>query len=179
MRDTDHLMPPQLTRLERVILVNQYEILSILKPDDSVRYQATIKALREGYTEFYSMAVREVNVDTDKHIQRLVQDVLKIYRAISHIPLETATDTFKNHPLRSFKGFDNTDEEFEYLGFTQFLLQTMRLYTELRDGTAAMNGFDSHEPMLPKYEAMVREWCTLERPTRMSEKTALRILNAE
>ena len=70
------------TKKERLILINQYKILSKLCPDDSEHYNELREILEDGYEIFYSQIDEWISQDMSKSEGEFVLEILNLYRAI-------------------------------------------------------------------------------------------------
>lgn len=154
----------ELSKTKRLILANQYEILSILDPRSARFYNDRARALRDGYTRFYPVDefIADELPDTE---QELVIQILDLYRALtfSYQALEETEEVARPQ----FVGFDGNDErECELLGFADYLINQLRRFRELSpDGELDLN---SHREMLQTYQVQLERWAKLGRPMELS-----------
>ena len=114
-----------LSKAERQILINQYEILKRLNERDQIHYDDKIQILNEGFSFFYHLAVR-VNEGLPEADCRLVLDVLEMYRCMDHYRKANPTeDEVCKHPWAIFRGFDLYDE-WRLRDFARYLMKTRR-----------------------------------------------------
>lgn len=151
-----------LTRAERLVLWNQYEILKTLHPEDKESYEERQEILENGYEQFYGdlhLAIDKSAVSSNE--TREVQDILDMYRAL-HNSCEKVG--YKPDGLwATFAGFDGNHEHPQF-GIAQFLRRTRGLWPELSDAPD-----DSHMSALPKYRSMLDAWQRLGRKHELSK----------
>jgi uncharacterized protein len=164
------------TQTERLILINQLEILQKLKPDDADWYADKIKILTNGYTIFYG------EIDKCIYEEMSEEDCKEVINILEMFTFLTRTYEKLNQPNvvnKLFAGFDGNYET-DQMGFAHFLIEEQNKFKELKKKNGA---YDSHAPMLPKYRAMLEVWKTIPETERISgnisEVDLLRITEAE
>lgn len=142
----------KLSKKDRLILVHQYEILKRLDDKDNFSfYEEKIEILSNGYEIFYSELDAQIYDDMPKGEGVFVLEVLTIYDYLEVYKEQHPEDKeVGEHLWSSFKGFDGNNEG-EYLGFAQFLIEKQGKFDKL----ASLN---SHMPVIDKYRKMVRKW---------------------
>ena len=169
----------ELTKKDRVILINQYNILKRLDPDNSGYYDELIEILQNGYQIFYSKVDEWICDDMPAGEGRFVLDLLDIYRMVEHYKHNNPADKeLDEHPWGQFRGFDGNNET-EYFGFTNFVIGIQGKFTEQEKYRGNTDGFNSHMQVLEKYKGMVRKWHTMGRVYETSKTAILEILDAE
>jgi uncharacterized protein YfbU (UPF0304 family) len=147
-----------LTRLDRLLLINQYRILEALYPDEAVELSGLRKALESGYKLHYEWNFTNVaDNEMSEQDSEFVLEVLQMYRCLH--------DAYNNHKgnlgdvapdkLR-FPGFD-ANEESQLYGYARYFLSDLDRYVELR-GDSAIPDFNSHWPMRSTYQSMLSAW---------------------
>jgi len=169
----------KLTKAERWILINQCEMLRLMKSDrwHPEQLERCITILQNGYEDWYDECLEEVADPLSKDVSQLVYDILEIYQAIETYKRTHPEDRemAKRHDA-TFPGFDGNDE-CEYMGFAVFLIDTMGRYQEIAKANGADN-YDSRTPMVPKYRNMASIWNSSEHPMGvLSRVQVLRLLN--
>lgn len=153
----------ELTKAERWILINQCEMLRLIKSDrwDKEDWDRCIVALKNGYQEMYDEFIPWLSDPLPHEVSALVYDILDIYGAIETYKRDHPEDTeVAEHLGASFSGFDGNNEA-EYMGFTLFLIDTMGRYKEIADADHS-DHYNSHVPLVPKYRNMASIWNTSE-----------------
>jgi uncharacterized protein len=137
------------TYSERVILVNQYKILSILEPSNAKHYASLIQILSEGFESRYSDCSMEVYPQTlseeDCHdVSSTLQMFWDLQRDF------VARNPGKDSKHLNFPGYSG-NEETSQLGYVAFLIDTEKKFQGLRFG---QDRFNSHSPAVDVYKRM-------------------------
>ncbi len=119
----------KLTPTERLILANQFRILSHLEEDDS--HSIKVSILENGYEVQYHKIFQGISDALPEESGREIHEILSMFRMIDNAKVRL-TNEQKNQVARlSFVGFDHNNEATEYL-FMMFLIEEANLYQELR-----------------------------------------------
>lgn len=164
---------PKLTKVERLLLANQYRIMNMIDPDDSREHQKIIDCLYEGYLHRLDI-FDHINEQIDNTIHSDVFRILQLYRSIYDALNVLWAEPSEPRKQLPFPGFDG-NEESSYYAYTNYLLEREGLYKELQSNS----GYNSHCPMWPKYVSMLRVWEEKGEPCRISKDEAQEILAAE
>ena len=167
----------ELSKKDRLILINQYKILTILNPDESTRYSNYIRTLEQGYELNYdSMAGWITDGMKPEECEEIV-DILEMYRCLnaSYRKLKDKKGIIKKH--LDFPGFDANEEEKE-LSYVEYLLYSMNKFKEFRK-RGKYPDHDSRTPALNKYRAMFRVWENLANKKMLSKSEILDVLSGE
>jgi uncharacterized protein YfbU (UPF0304 family) len=167
----------ELTKKERVFLLNQYRILAKLYPEDETHYKELIEILNHGFQIFYSMVDEWISEDMPKDEGVFVIEILDIYRAIEDLKRTISSDKISKHTYSYFHGFDGNQEP-EYMGFARFLINEQGKFAEQQQYLRINDGLNSHAPMIDKYKRMVKKWKELGEGYKFTEAQALHILDA-
>lgn len=169
----------ELTQKDRVILINQYQMLKHLDPDAAEHYDEFIEILQKGYTPLYPqiwLPLDESELSEDQC--RFVLDVLNLYRIIEKYQDANPQDQdIREHTWGRFRGFDETNES-KYLSFARFLLRKQRKFEEFARHAGNTDNFTSDGPTLSKYRNMVAAWKAQGKEGDLSREKILRILEA-
>lgn len=163
------------TKLERLILINQYEILSALVPSQAKDNRVMLAALRAGYVD--RLSVDEwLYDDLEPSIHKDVFSILEMHRALWFGYMKLQDKSQVNEDAIKFAGFDGNYES-SYLGYARHLIDVEDLYWESRDAA----GYNSHWPMLPRYIVMLQKWYELGQPRELglSQIVAISALGAD
>lgn len=146
----------KLTNTERLILANQYEILSALKKDSS--YERLSENLRNGHEWLYSQAFDWISENLSEEKAEHVLTILGIYGDMrdSYKTLSDKTGIEENEVV--FPGFDGNNEA-ELLMFARALREDDRFVVTL--GNTAQN---SHFPTNEMYGRMIKKWEEIGKP---------------
>jgi uncharacterized protein len=146
----------KLSKVERLILINQYKILEMLNPEEEEFYALNRKILENGYANHYDEIFEWLPDEIPEEVATEVWDILQMYRTLnfSYENLKDKGD-IKEEDLK-FPGFDG-NEEAQYMNYAKFILHDLNRYEELRDDSNHPN-YNSHFPMLWKYRKMLSVW---------------------
>jgi uncharacterized protein YfbU (UPF0304 family) len=168
----------ELSKKDRVILINQYRILSHLDPENRSDYEQIIEVLQRGYTIFYSMVddwVADEMLEDEGHF---VIQILNIYRHIEGYKQKNPGDKEVNeHPYAVFAGFDG-NEEGKFFGLARFMIERLDKWVEQKPYWKQTDGLNSHAPMVDKYERMIAKWKEAGGGYEFNRERVLQILNA-
>ena len=168
----------ELSKKERVMLINQYKILKRLDETSSHHYDELIEILEHGYKTFYSTIEQSISEDMSIEKSKLVLNVLTIYRIIEDFKADNPNDTeLKNHLFSFFDGFDGNNEA-EYLLFTRFLIVKQKKFTEQLSYTDKNDNFNSHSRSVHRYKRMIAKWYQFEQSYDLSRTQIIEILKA-
>lgn len=167
-----------LSKKDRLFLINQYEILKELKSDSSSYYEELIEILQNGYETFYSQFDGFVYDGMSSEQSRLVFDILDVYRSVEDYKKNNPGDEeIEGHLWSNFKGFDGNNE-IEYMAFAKFLIEKQGKFAEQLVYQGETDNYNSHMPTLDKYRNMVQKWRELGGNYETSKDHILEILNA-
>lgn len=170
----------ELSKAERWILINQCEMLRLMKSDrwQKEDWDKCITVLENGYEEWYDEFIPWLSDPLPHEVYKLVYDILDVYRSIEAYKREHPEDKeVAEHYAASFPGFDGNNEA-EYMMFTRFLIETMGRYKEIADADHGDN-YNSHSPKVPKYRNMASIWNTSEHEGGvLTRELVMRLLDA-
>ncbi|MFN8769396.1 MAG: YfbU family protein [Neisseriaceae bacterium] len=146
-----------LTDIERLILINQYEILHALKPDQE--YDKLSEQLRDGHQWLYKQIFSNIlcknlpDFETD-----YVLDILNLFSILkdSYKQLEDKSEIDEH--FTNFIGFDGNNE-CAYLSFADALSESGRYKNIMPNGCP-----NSHCPTTNRYKKMLSNWTELGKP---------------
>lgn len=167
----------EITKRDRLILINQYRILASLNKDEADHYEELISILQNGYTIFYSQLDEWISNDVPEEEGHFVLEVLNLYRAIEDVKRATKDSRLLAHHYAYFRGFDGNYET-EYMNFCRFLIEKQGKFQEQKQYLLRNDNLNSHVPMTEKYSRMLVEANSLPDKWRMSADDALRVLEA-
>jgi len=155
-----------MTNAQRLILSNQYKMMTMLDPDNAERYRRLQTIIeRELDHEF-----GELKEETC----RTIIDTMEMYHAL-HVSWTNLKDTQGVDERRvTFLGFDAATEV-RYLGYVRFMVNIEGRYTHFDAGT---HGFNAQTPMWEKYQRMLKVWHACPRQYHLSANEIHQIINA-
>ncbi|HEX3682227.1 MAG TPA: YfbU family protein [Bryobacteraceae bacterium] len=162
----------ELSKVERLILANQFRILEKIDPDEARDSQMALEILRNGYTLDYESLVSHFDKEVSEATCREVRDILDLYRALKKALRELPEGTLTEKEA-TFKGFDG-NEETEHYSYVLFLIEVQRKWGE--SATAELN---SHCPMLERYRPMLEQWKRCPKKWDLTAEDIGRILETE
>lgn len=166
----------ELSKKDRLILINQYKILAELNKNEKAYYEELIDVLENGYSIFYNSLDKWISEEMTKDQSKLVLDILDIYRSIEDLKRATNNQKLMEHPSSIFRGFDGNNES-EYRAFCLFLIEKQEKFQEQLQYFLKTDRLNSHMPMLNKYKRMVAMSQKFD-IWHLSVNQALEILNA-
>lgn len=148
----------KLSRPERVLLSNQYKILSILDHNNKPHYEQSRQVVEEGYELNYDQISQHVNhdimtIDNCNEVLHILRMFSQLKRSYTALKKKKHADGIDEHALK-FQGFDFNDrEEGLYGGYAMFCCQDGK-FAEVDKG----DQFNSHSLMLRRYRKMLETW---------------------
>ncbi len=167
----------ELTKRDRLLLINQYKILAALNKDEADQFEELISILQNGYTIFYSQLDEWVFDDMPFEDGRFVLEVLDLYRAIEDVKRSTRDERLLAHHYSFFRGFDGNNET-SHMNLCRFLVETQGKFQEQKQYLLKNDNLNSHEPMIEKYERMLVVAQRLTNIWKMRPDDALSVLDA-
>lgn len=147
----------ELSKKDRLILYNQYEILKYLNPEEEEEYDIKQEIIFNGYHKQYNTIIKNFSDDLDDIVANFVWDVLQMYRIINKSYDKLSYDDRNSVDLYdiTFHGFDG-NEETDYYKYACFIIKKLKRFKELYK----MKGFelDSHCNSVEKYNKMLDKW---------------------
>ncbi len=178
----------RLSYVERVMLSNQYKILSLLDTSNADHYDKVREALEYGYESYYQEAFNsEVSEDIlSSEESLLVIDAMDMYWAMQTSYANLRDDVSIERHMLDFPGFDGNHETklYTYLRFVvekQERFQSLRLRKDMSavedQPPALLDRYNSHMPMTDIYRHRVDFWKPLPKRYELSEQEIRDILS--
>lgn len=150
MTEEDDITP---SKIERLVLLNQYRIMSILEPSER-SHRTAMEALTDGHalpiTELTSWIFDGLSTEECKFVLR----TMSMYDALQRSHEELGTESpAKAHEVE-FHGFDGNNEG-RYMSYARFVVDHEQRFTYLRP---EKNDFNSHMPTVHRYRAQLAVW---------------------
>lgn len=167
----------QLTKKDRLRLINQYRILASMYPNESDHYEELIEILQSGYEIFYSLIDEWISEDMPTIEGKFVLDILNIYRMIEDYKRVNKDEEIADHSWGYFRGFDGNSET-SHMAFTRFLILRQNKFREQEKYLKLNDECNSHMPTLDKYRKMRAKWKNFGDKFKLSKEEILEILDA-
>lgn len=145
-----------LTNTERLLLANQYEILGLLKQDDT--YTQMASNLRDGYKWLYQQHATRIEDNLSDEDTEHVLTILGIYSDLRDSYKQLSDKSGIDERDVVFPGFDGNNEA-ELLGFAGALSKNGN-YSE----TIGERAKNSHMPTTEMYRRQIGQWKELGSP---------------
>lgn len=144
----------ELTDIERLILSNQYKILSSLDNKMSNHYSIASEVFRRGYSNLYDDYL-SMSIPLSKEESNLAYGVLNLYRELNNSYLSLKDKKSISKQDVAFPGFDADDsKESRLLSFSKFIVDTSGDYEMIKENLGG-DPWVSHMPILDKYIKMI------------------------
>lgn len=156
-----------LSYTERVLLANQYKILSYLDERESGEYDKLREALEEGFEPYYNEALRWRVYDrtVSEEDGRMVLDSLDVYWAMQRSYEELEDKSGIDEKRLDFPGFDGNNEG-KFYSYAEFVVEREGRWAALKFQKDRQHGgrapghdrYNSHMPTLDMYRAKIQVW---------------------
>ncbi|CCN83692.1 conserved hypothetical protein [Vibrio nigripulchritudo SFn27] len=165
----------EMTNAQRLILSNQYYLMSQMDPDNSAKYQRLQTIVERGY----ELQMQELNKEygcLDETQCREVLEIMEMYHAMqeSNKMLADLDREQVDQRRLNFLGFDIASEA-QLVNYVRFLVDSEGLYTQF---DKADHHFNAQMPMLEKYRRMFKTWKACPRQYHLSAAEFAQIFNA-
>ncbi|QZA81090.1 YfbU family protein [Deefgea piscis] len=167
----------EISKKDRLILINQYRILAKLDNEDAEFYNEAIDILENGYAIFYNQIIGGISDEMSEIDGKFVLNILDLYRAIEDLKRTTKDHELINHRYSIFPGFDGNNET-EHMSFCRFLIQKQNKFIEQQQYMVKNDNLNSHIPMIDKYTRMLEKSKELNNIWQINVEQALNILSA-
>jgi uncharacterized protein YfbU (UPF0304 family) len=162
----------RLSKIERVLLAEQYRILAKIDPDNAELYAHNCKVLENGYELYFDSLDERFKAGVSRERCIEVLRILTMFDALDESYRRIKGDSAIRPEAIRFRGFDKDDEE-DLLGYAQFVL-----YDEGQFSTLKREDLNSGSSMLAIYRRMLREWDKSREKNRLTEDDMQRIERA-
>ena len=145
-----------LTKLERVLLVNQLRILEALYPDEASDLSVQREVLEYGYEmlyEWYTDHICEGSSVMTVEESLEVWDTMDMFDAINRsLPEGFNTEEYSVIQFRGYSG----NNEGKFMSFARFTVERLKRFEYIP--MQEVDRWNSHFPMRPAYRRMLNEW---------------------
>ncbi|WP_070963007.1 YfbU family protein [Vibrio sonorensis] len=165
----------EMTNAQRLILSNQYYLMSQMDPDNAKKYQRLQTIVERGY----ELQMIELNKDfgciTDAECREIIE-FMEMYHAMQESNRMLSESERKEVDQRrlTFLGFDIASEA-QQVNYVRFLIESEGLYPQFDKGE---HHFNSQMPMLDKYRRMLTAWKNCPRQYHLCATELSQIFNA-
>lgn len=165
----------EMTDAQRLILSNQYYLMSRLTPDNSEKYQRLQTIVERGYGLQMQELNKEFGCITEDECREII-NIMEMYHAMqeSNKMLGDAERNNVDQRRLMFLGFDIASEA-QQVNYVRFLVESEGLYTQFEKGD---HHFNAQMPMLDKYRRMLTTWQNCPRQYHLSAAEFKQIFNA-
>jgi hypothetical protein len=153
-----------LTKVEKLLLANQYEILKQLDPSHEKDCDLLLKCLYDGYEFDFEQLLPHFSDPIAPGVQTEVREILQMFRMLH--------PGYGAEPAAVFVGFDG-NEETEHYAYATFLLEDRGLWRESRRDDSDYN---THTPVLDDYRAMLAIWNAVTDKFRLTQDEIRRMV---
>lgn len=165
----------EMTNAQRLILSNQYYLMSRLNPESSNKYKRLQTIVERGY----ALQMRELDKEFGKISEeecREAINIMEMYHAMQESYKMLKVEDQKNVDARrlEFLGFDIASEH-QLVNYVRFLVDSEGLYPQFDKGD---HHFNAQMPMLDKYRRMFTTWRNCPRQYHLSSTEFVQIFNA-
>lgn len=162
----------EMTNAQRLILSNQYKMMTMLDPTNAERYRRLQTIIERGYGLQMRELDREFGELTEETCRTII-DIMEMYHAL-HVSDQPQRYASHRRTSRHLPGFDAATEA-RYLGYVRFMVNIEGRYTHFDAGT---HGFNAQTPMWEKYQRMLNVWHACPRQYHLSANEINQIINA-
>ena len=167
----------KLNKKDRILLINQYKILSKLSLNETEYYEELIEILENGYEIFYSQIGDWVFDEMPMEEGILVLEILSVYRAIEDFKRQNFEEEIDSHLYSYFVGFDGNNET-SYMSFARFLIHKQNKFSEQKQYLERNDDCNSHSKSKDKYTRMIYKWKEIGARYDLNKEEVLSILDA-
>ncbi len=165
----------EMTNAQRLILSNQYILMSQLDPENSAKYKRLQKIVERGYELQMCELNKEFGCLSEAQCREVI-DIMEMYHAMqeSHRMLDEESRKDVDTRRLNFLGYDIATEG-QLVNYVRFLVDSEGLYPQFDKGD---HHFNSQIPMAEKYRRMLATWRHCPRQYHLCANELLQIFNA-
>lgn len=163
----------KLTRVERWILSNQFQILKALHPDQADDWESATEVVRSGYElEFESLAAYVYEDGLSEADCRQVVHIMSMFCALKNCYNQLQDKSGIDQHKLAFEGFSGNEETL-HMAYARWLYANRR-FTDLKTS----DDFNSHFPSLGGYRRMLRVWESMNKKYELTREDIIQITSA-
>jgi len=148
----------KLSEYERLVLSNQFKIMTSLFPEEKKYLEIKMEILEEGYEIHYGELADSFCEPMSEKDSRKVLDILDMYRALAFSIEELAKSKKSKYYMKKvfFTVFDGNNETKEMV-YVKFFIHKMGRFEELKH-PGEYPDYNTHYPTLDQYTEMLIKW---------------------
>ena len=162
----------KLSKVERLLLANQYHIMSMLEKESADYHDRLREALVNGYESVYEDIFLPILDGLSVEECRFVQLAMALYGVMQRSHEELPDKAGIEERDIVFPGFDGNHET-EYLAYARYVVEKERRFPYLKLG---WGGFNSHVPMIDRYRQQVEVWRSMDEKPELTAEDITTIL---
>ncbi|EKO3574629.1 YfbU family protein [Vibrio metschnikovii] len=165
----------EMTNAQRLILSNQYVLMSQLDPANAEQYKRLQTIIERGYELQMTELNKEFGAISEAQCREAI-DVMEMYHAMqeSYKMLDSKLSSDVDARRLNFLGYDSASEA-QLVNYVRFLINTEGLYPQFERGE---HHFNSQVAMGEKYRRMLTTWRNCPRQYHLSANELNKIINA-
>ncbi len=165
----------EMTNAQRLILSNQYYLMSQMNPENAEKYQRLQTIVERGYALQMKELNKEYGCISEEECQEVL-NIMEMYFALqeSYKMLGEADRSDVDSRRLNFLGFDIASES-QLVHYVRFLIDSEGHYPQF---DKADHHFNSQIPMLEKYRRMLATWKQCPRQYHLSASEFTQIFAA-
>ncbi|EKO3640440.1 MULTISPECIES: YfbU family protein [Vibrio] len=165
----------EMTNAQRLILSNQYVLMSQLDPANAEQYKRLQTIIERGYELQMTELNKEFGAISEAQCREVI-DVMEMYHAMqeSYKMLDSKLSNDVDARRLNFLGYDSASEA-QLVNYVRFLINTEGLYPQFERGE---HHFNSQVAMGEKYRRMLTTWRNCPRQYHLSANELNKIINA-
>ncbi|EEX36841.1 MULTISPECIES: YfbU family protein [Vibrio] len=165
----------EMTNAQRLILSNQYVLMSQLDPANAEQYKRLQTIIERGYELQMTELNKEFGAISEAQCREVI-DVMEMYHAMqeSYKMLDSKLSSDVDARRLNFLGYDSASEA-QLVNYVRFLINTEGLYPQFERGE---HHFNSQVAMGEKYRRMLTTWRNCPRQYHLSANELNKIINA-
>ncbi|EKO3773687.1 YfbU family protein [Vibrio metschnikovii] len=165
----------EMTNAQRLILSNQYVLMSQLDPANAEQYKRLQTIIERGYELQMTELNKEFGAISEAQCREVI-DVMEMYHAMqeSYKMLDSKLSSDVDTRRLNFLGYDSASEA-QLVNYVRFLINTEGLYPQFERGE---HHFNSQVAMGEKYRRMLTTWRNCPRQYHLSANELNKIINA-
>jgi uncharacterized protein YfbU (UPF0304 family) len=165
----------EMTNAQRLILSNQYYLMSQMDPENAAKYSRLQTIVERGY----GLQMRELDKEfccLKEAECREIIDIMEMFHAMQESTkmLSEVEQADVDQRRLMFLGFDIATEA-QHVNYVRFLVDSEGLYSQFDKGD---HHFNAQMPMLEKYRRMLTTWRNCPRQYHLCNNELKQIFNA-